>query len=189
MHTDIINGMPIATGDIICTRDGTDNSLLGKVWQTLGLFVPGKIDHTLIYVGPKGTFIEAGARGVIRFEMPDETWDAEQVAGERLLYDSLVGVAYPLHNLNFSASEESEIREKVAAFCVDQLGKPYNVNFFAPDLDAAFYCSQLVYRAYLEQGIEIIRKPEIGIQLEVPFIVTPQMLWDGCFHQSVKAKE
>jgi hypothetical protein len=59
IYSETINGLPVTTGDIICTTNGNDASLMGKAWQMIGLLVPGKIDHVLLYVGPNGGCIEA----------------------------------------------------------------------------------------------------------------------------------
>lgn len=185
VYSETFNGLVVTTGDIICTTDGTNASLLGRAWQMVGLLVPGKIDHAILYIGPNGRCIEAAAKGVIDFVMPNNRWDAEQVAKVRVLYDSLVGIAYPLQGRNLAPPVEAEVRQSVAAFSLEQIGKPYNINFFAPDLDAAFYCSQLVYRAYLEQGIDLLNGQSPTSAPTTPLIVTPQMLWDSCVHQTV----
>lgn len=42
-----------------------------------------------------------------------------------------------------------------ANYAFKQLGKPYNGNFFNKNRTDQFYCSQLVWRAWLESGIDI----------------------------------
>lgn len=42
-----------------------------------------------------------------------------------------------------------------ANYAFNQLGKPYNGNFFNKNRTDQFYCSQLVWRAWLESGIDI----------------------------------
>lgn len=43
-----------------------------------------------------------------------------------------------------------------ANYAYEQKGKPYNWNFFNPDSDSSFYCSQLVYKAFKDTtGIDI----------------------------------
>lgn len=185
IYSETINGIRVTSGDVICTTDGTDKSLMGKAWQMVGLLVPGRIDHTIVYIGPNGGCIEAGGKGVIYFEMPNQTWNAESVAATRLLHDSFVGVAYPLQGRNLSAQREAEIRKQVVQFCMEQLGKPYNINFFAPDLDAAFYCSQLIYQAYAAQGIDLLQNHTRVEAGELPLVITPQMIWDSTIHQAV----
>jgi uncharacterized protein YycO len=74
----------------------------------------------------------------------------------------------------------------VAAFCLAQVGKPYNLNFLEPDREDAFYCSQLIYKAYLRQGIDL----NTGLSIEslpgTNRIIYPQELWSGCVHKEVE---
>ncbi len=143
IHSYEINGVPLKTGDIICTMNGKPDILPGEFWRLIGLLVPGDVDHIAIYLGPGGRCIEAGALGVVTFEVRDGLWDAEHTMPERgMLVDTFYGAAYPLQGLGLSREEETAIREGVAAYCLAQLGKPYNLNFLDPDTDRAFYCSQ-----------------------------------------------
>lgn len=189
IYTHIYNGLQVTTGDVLCTHDGDADSLFGQIWRVLGLLVPGEIDHTVLYVGPGGRCVEAGARGVIAFEMPGETWESEALFSQRLLADSLYGVAYPLQDLTVSPAEEARIRSGVAQYCLKQveLSKPYNFNYFDPQQEGAFYCSQLIYKAYLAYGIDLNRDQEVpgGVVSQVVF---PQEIWTGCFHRQVEPK-
>jgi hypothetical protein len=189
IYTHLYNGLQVATGDVLCTRDGDADSLFGQIWRVLGLLVPGEIDHTILYVGPGGRCVEAGARGVIAFEMPGETWEAQPLYSQRLLADSLYGVAYPLEGLSISSAEKVRIRSGVAEYCLKQveLSKPYNLNYFDPLQEGAFYCSQLIYKAYLSQGIDLNsnRGVPAGVVSQVVF---PQEIWIGCFHRQVEPK-
>jgi hypothetical protein len=180
----LYNGLHVTTGDVLCTRDGDAYSLFGRIWRLLGLLVPGEIDHTFVYIGPGGRCIESGARGVIAFEMPGETWEAQALYSQRWLSDSLVGVAYPLEGMQLSVVEEAHIRSGVAEYCLKQaeLLKPYNPNYFDPQRDGAFYCSQLVYKAYLAQGIDLNRDTGVPAGV-VSKVVFPQEIWNGCFHR------
>ena len=67
IYTYQINGMPVQTGDIICTMNGKPDILPGEFWRLVGRLVPGDVDHVAIYLGPDGRCAEAGARGVITF--------------------------------------------------------------------------------------------------------------------------
>jgi hypothetical protein len=184
IHTYEINGIPVKTGDIICTMNGKPNILPGEFWRLVGRLVPGDVDHIVIYLGPDGRCAEAGALGVITFDIHDGLWEAEHTMPERgMLVDTLYGVAYPLQEIGLSRDEETTIREGVAAYCLSQIGKPYNLNFLDPDTDRAFYCSQLAYKAYLPFGINL----NTGLAMEMlpgtNQIVYPQEIWDGCAHQ------
>ncbi len=191
IHTHRMNGLTIKTGDILCTSDGTDQNWFGRLWQLIGYLVPGKIDHIIVYVGPGGRFVEAGARGVIAFEMPGAKWRADQVVNLRLLVDTLIGVAYPLQELNLTSEREEEIRLAVAAYCLDHVGKPYNANFLKVVTNEAFYCSQLAYLAYREVGIDIGVTPvallddETSEEVVIPLLVLPTALLDNCEHRLV----
>lgn len=191
IHSHTINGLTIRTGDILCTRDGAPGSWFGRLWQLIGYLVPGEIDHIIVYVGPEARFVEAGARGVIDFTMPGNRWDAAHVVEQRLLVDTLVGVAYPFQALGLSAAEEHAARETIAAYCLDHLGKPYNANFLKVVTNEAFYCSQLAYLAYRAAGIDVGVTPvrllpeQIDEVDETPLLVLPNALLDNCSHKLV----
>jgi hypothetical protein len=184
IHTYEINGLPVKTGDIICTMNGKPNILPGEFWRLVGRLVPGDVDHIAIYLGPEGRCVEAGALGVITFEIHAGCWDAEHTMSERgMLVDTFYGVAYPLDKIGLTRDEENDIRAGVAAFCLANLGKPYNLNFLNPDEENAFYCSQLAYKAYLPFGINL----NTGLAMEMlpgtNQIIYPQEIWDGCSHR------
>lgn len=181
IHTYEINGIPVKTGDIICTMNGKPNILPGEFWRLVGRLVPGDVDHIAIYLGPDGRCVEAGALGVTLFEIHDGHWDAEHTMPERgMLVDTFYGVAYPLKDIGLSHEEEATIREGVMAYCIAHLGRPYNLNFLDPDTDQAFYCSQLAYKAYMEFGINL----NTGMFMEqlpgTNQIIYPQEIAEGC---------
>jgi uncharacterized protein YycO len=101
------------------------------------------------------------------------------------LFDDLFGVAYPLEERGFLLEEQATIRQEVAAFCLAQVGKPYNLNFLDPNREDAYYCSQLVYKAYLTQGIDL----NTGLSIEslpgANHIIYPQELWNGSAHKAI----
>ncbi|MEZ4615241.1 MAG: YiiX/YebB-like N1pC/P60 family cysteine hydrolase [Caldilineaceae bacterium] len=184
--------MTIKTGDILCTSDGTPHSWFGRLWQLIGYLVPGKIDHIIIYIGPGGRFVEAGARGVIEFEMSGPRWDASQVVELRLLVDTLIGVAYPLQGLKMGPEQEERIRSAVASYCIDHVGKPYNANFLRVATNEAFYCSQLAYLAYREAGVDIGVTP-VNLMADsddktenTPLLVLPTALLENCEHRLLR---
>ncbi len=184
IHTYQINGLPLKTGDIICTMNGKPDILPGEFWRLVGRLVPGDVDHVVIYLGPHGRCIEAAALGVATFEVHDGLWDSDHSMTERgNLVDTFYGVAYPLEGRGLSSEMEEQIREDIAAFCLSQVGKPYNLNFLNSDTDEAFYCSQLAYRAYLRCGINL----NTGLAMEslpgTNWIIYPQEIWSGCIHR------
>lgn len=178
-----INGVKLKSGDLICTQDGADGEISGQVWRLIGKLLPGKVDHIVVYTGPGGRCIEAGAKmKVVEFKAPQK-WDAYKLTGKRgPLIDTFYGIAYPLKSRGLSEEEENRIREKVVRYCEKQLGKPYNINFLNSSTTSSFYCSQLAYKAYLKQGIDLNTGKGVP---RIPFtesIIFPQEIWSGCKH-------
>jgi hypothetical protein len=181
------NGLPVQTGDVLCTSDGQPDSLFGRLWRIFGLLVPGEIDHCILYTGPGGRCVESGAGGVITFEMPGPNWDSPSLFEKRILLDALVGVAYPLANRTLDEAEEAHIRRRVAKYCLNMAAanRPYNLNYFNPNTGSSFYCSQLVYKAYQAHGIDL--RSQAGLP-DFPLlhkVVFPTEIWNACPHTRV----
>lgn len=179
-----IEGLKVQSGDLICTSDGGGADLKGQFWRLIGKLLPGDVDHIVVYVGPGGHCVEAGAKGrVVTFDLQGARWDSQAMLNERGgLIDSFFGVAYPLGKRPVNPSEATRIREAVSEYCLAQVGKPYNLNFLDSSTDRAFYCSQLAYKAYLREGIDL--NTGVGVP-DVPLtesIIFPQEIWNGCFH-------
>ncbi|UPU34776.1 hypothetical protein M1B72_15135 [Geomonas paludis] len=174
--------MKLRTGDLICTSDGGGPGLKGQFWRLLGKMIPGDVDHIVIYTGPEGRCVEAGAKGrVITFNISGDKWDYNAMYGERGIVDRLYGIVRPLQGKGLSPAAESQARETIANYCLEQAtkGKPYNLNFLDSATDAAFYCSQLAYKAYLTVGINL--NTDVGIS-DIPGtknIIFPQEIWSG----------
>ena len=187
IYTYQIEGIPVQTADIICTMNGKPDILPGEFWRFVGRLVPGDVDHVAIYLGPHGRCIEAGARGVITFDVPNGQWNTERMALQRgLLFDTFYGVVSPIDGLPVSEEEEVEIRTRIAAYCLAQIGKPYNLNFLKTEAEESFYCSQLAYKAYQQIGINL----NTGLAMEqlpgTNAIVYPQEIWNGFSHREAK---
>jgi hypothetical protein len=185
-YTYVIDGVRIQTGDIICTVDGEPDILPGDFWRLLGRLLPGEVGHIVVYVGPQGRCVEAGARGVVTFEVEENAWVPKNMMGQRGRFlDRFYGVAYPLRGRGLSEEEETRIRQGVADYCLAQAAanKPYNLNFFDPDTETAFYCSQLAYKAYLKHGINLNTDLGVPNLVGTSSIVFPQEIWSGCKHQ------
>ena len=187
IYTYQIEGIPLQTGDIICTMNGKPDILPGEFWRFVGRLVPGDVDHVAIYTGPEGRCVEAGAHGVIKFTVFKGAWDTERMARRRgLLFDTFYGVASPLDGLGLPEEEEHALRAKVAEYCLAQVGKPYNLNFLKSETEEAFYCSQLAYKAYQQIGINL----NTGLVMEqlpgTNVIVYPQEIWEGTSHRAVE---
>ena len=188
IYTYQIEDLALQTGDIICTMNGKPDILPGEFWRFVGRLVPGDVDHVAIYLGPEGRCVEAGARGVITFDVPRGHWDTERMALQRgLLFDTLYGVAAPLDGLGLAEEEEREMRAAVAEYCLAQLGKPYNLNFLNAETEETFYCSQLAYKAYQQIGIDL----NTGLAMEqlpgTNLIVYPQEIWSGFPHRRAES--
>lgn len=185
-----MDGLTVRTGDLICTVDGGGELLAGEFWRLIGKLIPGKVDHIVVYVGPDGRCVEAGATGfVIEFEVADHTWNADAMFRRRFLIDGLYGVADPIDGRGLSGADAAGIREAVAEYCLEQARerKPYNLNFLNSETENAFYCSQLAYKAYLPHGIDL--NTNIGVP-KIPgtkSIVFPQEIWNECRQQKAKA--
>ncbi|MFZ5912384.1 MAG: YiiX/YebB-like N1pC/P60 family cysteine hydrolase [Chloroflexota bacterium] len=184
VYTFQIEGLSLQTGDIICTMNGKPDILPGEFWRLVGRLVPGDVDHVAVYVGPDGRCVESGSRGVITFEACNGTWDTEYMARERgLLFDTFYGAAHPLDGLELSQDEENHMRVTVAQYCLSQVGKGYNLNFLNAETEEAFYCSQLVYKAYQQVGVNL----NTGLAMEqlpgTNAIIYPQEIWEGCSHR------
>jgi cell wall-associated NlpC family hydrolase len=186
IYTYQIEGITLQTGDIICTMNGKSDILPGEFWRLIGRLMPGDVDHVAIYLGPNGSCIEAGGRGVITFDVPRGNWDTERMALQRgLLFDTFYGVAAPLDGLAAAVDEEHKMRMMVAAYCLAQIGKPYNLNFLNAETEESFYCSQLAYKAYQQLGIDL----NTGLAMEqlpgTNGIIYPQEIWSGFSHRAV----
>ncbi len=184
-----IDGLKLKTGDLICTSDGGAGSIDGQFWRLVGKLIPGDVDHIVVYVGPDGRCVEAGAKGkVVFFNIRNNRWNAICMRDERgPLIDRFYGIAYPLAERTWAEGEEEAVRSKVAAYCIEQAErqKPYNLNFLDSATDSAFYCSQLAYKAYLGVGIDLNTNKSIPHIPGTESIVFPQEIWEGCSHLSV----
>lgn len=188
VHTYLVDGLTVQTGDLICTTTTRGRPVFaGLFYRAYGIMIPGPVDHIVVYVGPGGRCVEAGAKfRVLTFSIVGSTWDASRMAKVRgPLYDSFYGVAYPLAGRSFSCEEEASIRRGVASYCLRQAQarKPYNVVFADSMTDDAFYCSQLAYKAYLDQGIDLNTGEGAPDIPGTDSIVYPQEIWAGCKHE------
>jgi cell wall-associated NlpC family hydrolase len=189
-YTYQIEEIALQTGDLICTMNGKPDILPGEFWRLVGRLVPGDVDHIAIYLGPGGRCVEAGAHGVIKFTVFDEQWNTERMARRRgLLFDTFYGVVSPLDGSGVAEDEENQMRQIVAAYCLAQVGKPYNLNFLNAETEEALYCSQLAYKAYQQIGINL----NTGLAMEqlpgTNSIVYPQEIWNGFPHREAKRVE
>jgi len=184
-----IAGLRMQTGDLICTTDGDGEDLKGQFWRLVGKLIPGDVDHIVVYVGPEGRCVEAGATGkVVSFEVKGPGWNATGMLHQRGFLDVLHGVAYPLEGRGLDEARATEIREGVAVYCLEQarLGKPYNLNFLDSATEEAFYCSQLAYVAYRPHGIDLNTGKGVPKIPGTESIIFPQEIWSGCRHKQAR---
>ena len=188
VHTYQIDGLTVRTGDLICTNTTEQESIFGGLfWRFFGIMIPGEVDHIAVYVGPGSRCVEAGAKyRVITFNIKGNTWDSSKMTKERgPILDNLYGVAYPLAGLSLSDEEEAGIRKRVAMYCIRQAeaNKLYNAMFLDSMTEDAFYCSQLAYKAYLKEGIDLNTGKGVPHFPGMKSIVFPQEIWSGCRHE------
>ena len=193
VHTYQIDGLTVRTGDLICTNTTEGESVFGGLfWRFFGTLIPGEVDHIAVYVGPGGRCVEAGAKyRVTTFNIKDNTWDFSKMIEERgPILDNLYGVAYPLAGLSLSDEEEAGIRKRVAMYCIRQAEakKFYNAMFLDSMTEDAFYCSQLAYKAYLKEGIDLNTGKGVQNFPGMESIVFPQEIWSGCKHERASAR-
>ncbi len=188
VFTYLIAGLPVHTGDILCTTVGDESLLSGLVWRTFGAFVPGPIDHMALYVGPDGRCVESGPAGVVVYDASDRTWGAQRMAKERAwLTDTLYGVAYPLAGRGLAPKDEATVRSAVAAYCLAQAeaDRPYNFNFLNSRTEKSFYCTHLIYQAYLHCGIDLNSERHFLGWDGQDGLILPQEIWQACEHRRV----
>jgi cell wall-associated NlpC family hydrolase len=105
------------------------------------------------------------------------------------LFDTFYGIASPIDSLELSEDEEHHMRQTVAAYALAQVGKPYNLNFLNAETEDAFYCSQLVYKAYQQVGIDL----NTGLAMEqlpgTNHIIYPQEIWEGFSHRKAEVQK
>ena len=190
-----INGLPVQTGDVICTQNGAVDVDLpeairpGEFWHWVSQIVPGDVDHVAVYLGPRGRCIEAGAWGVSSFVVKGGRWNAARMMAQRGRFvDTFYGIAYPLEGRGLPTEAERRVRAEVAAYCIAQLGKPYNLNLLNLEQEHSFYCSQLVYKAYQPQGINLNSDPHIHMLPGTQRIVYPQEIWKVCRHRTASSQ-
>jgi hypothetical protein len=181
-----INGLDVQTGDIICTTHAEQGYVLGQVWRLIGMLIPGVVDHVVVYVGPGGRCVEAGAKlRVVTFNIKDSIWDASKMRRARgPLVDTFYGIVYPLAGKRIGKERQMAIRERVARYCLKQAKakKPYNLAFLDSMTEKAFYCSQLAYKAYLREGLDLNTGKGVPRIPGTESIIFPQEIWSGCRH-------
>ena len=116
-----VNGVILEVGDIICVK--------GDGW--LADLIPGRYDHTQIYIG-NGQVIEAHGVGDelgVHYGTPQEGGDV------------------------FRVTASADVKQKAVDWTISKVGLPYNYWLFSKRINAnSYYCSELNWAAYLEAG-------------------------------------
>jgi uncharacterized protein YycO len=193
VYTYQIDGLMVRTGDLICTNTTEGEPAFNRlVSQLIGTINPGEVDHIAVYVGPGGRCVEARDKyGVFTFDIEGNTWYSSKMVEQRGVRDNLYGIAYPLAGLKLSQEEEDGIRKRAAMYCIRQAEshKPFNFVLLDSATENAFYCSQLAYKAYLKEGIDLNTGkglPPLSPGMEN--IIFPQEIWSGCKHERASAQ-
>jgi hypothetical protein len=122
----------IRTGDILIVRSG-------GMW---GPVIPGYLNHVCIYVGG-GKTVEAEERGVIEqdIQVHDSVWRAAEI---------------------LRVKTKKEVAGDAARFCREQVGKPYDVNWWHKHADPdsrRWSCAELVWAAYWNSSLKHMGRP------------------------------
>jgi uncharacterized protein YycO len=119
-----------APGDILVTLDGTSSGSLA--WAGGHAAVVSDVSgYTVESFGNKGNL------NGVRHWINDWTTRYEKVKGLRVNGANLSDYSY------------------AASYARQQIGKPYNYNFFNIETTNSFYCSQLVWRAFYNRGFDL----------------------------------
>ena len=174
---EMLEGTVIRTGDIIATVDG-GASIYGALFRLIGEIVTGKPDHLVLYLGPDGICVEAAPRGVNLFRFFGGRWDSRRMQGQRGVVDKLYGTGDAVGGRLDDPGKSDAVREAVRAFVLDQVGKPYNMNFLEPEQEHVFYCSQLVWAAFHKAGVDLHPKFTAWLHSLLPHrVITPEEVW------------
>lgn len=122
----------LAKGDIIFEAEG-GFGITGHIAIVEGRFYDSKQKKYYYRI------IEAIDQGVVRSVLDDERVDDKDVS---------------IYRVKGSTAEQ---RNKAVNFCISQLGKPYFLDFKKDrsENQKDWYCSELVWAAYKNQGIDI----------------------------------
>jgi len=108
-----LDGIPLQTGDLICTRDGSDTILAGEFWKIIGTLIPGEVDHVAVYLGPKGAASRRD-RTACSCSRSRTGVGCGSMFQKRGIVDQLHGVAFPLRKrkLGIEATQRMRIRSR-----------------------------------------------------------------------------
>lgn len=146
---DSISVEQIEIGDILFLHVGLADSLLPGYWSHIGLVI-NKANDTL-YVA------ESTTKGVHALTL------GEFIDGGR------ISVAKPIDT-------STESKQIVANYVKSKIGLSYDFNIFTKQVDNnKYYCSELIWAAYQQIGLDIDSKP--GFFIKSFFAVAPQEIF------------
>lgn len=125
-----------STGDILVTYDGGVSSSL--------LFLPG---HAAIVALDREFTVESYPWQFPIYKSPTKKDGVQYLLNEWGKKTKVFGLR--VNGAPYSAYVNA------ATYAEQQIGKPYNLNFFWKTRTDSFYCSQLVWRAWYNQGYDI----------------------------------
>lgn len=132
-------------GDMILTQP------MKKEWRDgnmVCILTQGDYHHALIVIdGPPPVLIEAiGITG----SKDDPTINQVRYTSWYEAFSGYEAIRLVRPTAGLPADKASQAIEKAVAYAVAQIGKPYDYSFTDRDGQRAFYCSELVYKAYSE---------------------------------------
>jgi len=178
IYHEALEGHSLRTGDLIATVDG-GGTFYGALFGLIGMLIPGKPDHIVLYLGPDGLCVEAGPRGVNLFRFFNERWDSDRMQGQRGIVDAIYGFGNLARARIPDPAHEFAARQVIRNYVLEQVGKPFNWDFNDPDNEEAFYCSQLAYAAFKRAWIQV--NVAIGAKVHPSLLhrlVTPEAVWN-----------
>ena len=63
--------------------------------------------------------------------------------------------------------------------------RPYNFNFLNSRTEKSFYCTHLIYRAYLHSGIDLNSQRHFLGLAGPDSLILPREIWEACEHRQV----
>jgi len=155
--------MEIKPGDILYDKDAIFSDLLGIFTiGHVGMYVGDFEDQGKVY---HDQTVEARRKGVNHFDIT--SWDPPKRDNVYLL----------------RVDTTQEIRGKAVEFVKQQTGKPYGFHWWRKSSDPnspSWYCSELVWAAYYNQGIDLEHHSpqEKTLEFETPYVSPAEIFED-----------
>lgn len=147
-------------GDRILTDNLEKGDILFGYANFLDSFVPGRWSHVGIYVGK-----ENGVHMVIDALKPTIV--------KRTLEDFMETPGLSLGRVEYLTDEEKDI---IVEFVESKVGGEFSQFYMFKKDDGKFYCSELIWTAYQQVGVDVDSNP--GFSIKTLWGVSPQELYD-----------